>query len=52
MTREDLAAMMAAEEKRLGVGSEEFMRRHQEIMNLIDQAKKEGGCKHDSTNND
>lgn len=52
LTREDLSAMMAAEEKRLGVGSEEFLKRHQEIMDLIEQAKQEGECKNDKAVSD
>ena len=35
MTREELMEMIAAEEKRLGVGSAEFMERHREIMEMI-----------------
>lgn len=34
--------MMAAEERRLGVGSKEFMQRHNEIMELIDKARGKG----------
>lgn len=33
---------MAEEEKRLGVGSKEFMQRHNEIMELIDKARGKG----------
>lgn len=40
--KEELAVMIAAEEKRLGVGSEEFMKRHQEIMEHIDSLMKKG----------
>lgn len=40
--KEELAAMIAAEEKRLGVGSEEFMNRHQDIMEHIDGLMKKG----------
>lgn len=43
MTKEELDAMMAAEEKRLGVGSKEFMERHNEIMELIEKARQKGG---------
>ena len=39
MTKEELDAMVAEEEKRLGVGSEEFMKRHNEIMGELDQIK-------------
>ena len=40
--KEELAVMIAAEEKRLGVGSEEFMKRHWEIMEHIDSLMKKG----------
>lgn len=40
MTQEELEAMVAAEEKRLGVGSSEFMERHREIMELADQIQR------------
>lgn len=36
--------MMAAEERRLGVGSKEFMQRHNEIMELIDKARGKGAA--------
>lgn len=39
LSREDMATMTVAEEKRLGVNSLEFAERHNEIMNLIEQAK-------------
>lgn len=48
LSQEELAAMVATEEERLGVGSKEFMERHNEIMEEIDciqkreQARKEG----------
>lgn len=42
LLNEELAAMIAAEEKRLGVGSEEFMKRHQDIMEHIDGLMKKG----------
>ncbi len=32
LSKEDMAALTAAEEKRLGVNSPEFMERHNEIM--------------------
>ncbi len=38
LTREDMAALTAAEEKRLGVNSPEFRERHNEIMGMIDQS--------------
>lgn len=34
---EELAAMIAAEEERLGVGSEDFQNRHNDIMESIDR---------------
>lgn len=40
MTREELDAMVATEERRLGVGSEEFLKRHNEIMEELDQIGK------------
>lgn len=44
MSQEEFKAMMedlvAQEEKRLGVGSEDFLRRHQEIMDLIGEAER------------
>lgn len=40
MTKEELDAMVTEEEKRLGVGSEEFVRRHNEIMDELDQIEK------------
>ncbi len=36
LSREDMAALTAAEEKRLGVNSPEFMERHNEIMAMAD----------------
>lgn len=39
MAKEELDAMVAEEEKRLGIGSEEFMKRHNEIMEEVDQIK-------------
>lgn len=44
MSQEEFKTMMedlvAEEEKRLGVGSEDFLRRHQEIMDLIGAAER------------
>ena len=44
MSQEEFKAMMdelvAQEEKRLGVGSEDFQRRHREIMELIGEAER------------
>ena len=42
MTKDEFDAMVAEEEKRLGVGSEEFLQRHNEIMELIDKAQEKG----------
>ena len=36
LSKEAMAAMVAAEEKRLGVNSPEFIRRHNEIMKMAD----------------
>lgn len=36
LSLEDMAALTAAEEKRLGVNSLEFIRRHNEIMAMAD----------------
>ena len=36
LSMEDMAALTAAEEKRLGVNSPEFIRRHNEIMKMAD----------------
>ncbi len=43
MTEEELDAMVAEEEKRLGVGSKEFLQRHNEIMRMIGKARQNGG---------
>lgn len=43
LSQEELDAMVEAEEKRLGVGSKEFMQRHNEIMRMIDEARQNGG---------
>ena len=40
MAQEELAALVEAEEQRLGVGSKEFMDRHNEIMQLIERCQK------------
>ena len=37
LSLEDMAALTAAEEKRLGVNSPEFMERHNEIMIMADE---------------
>lgn len=37
LSLEDMAAMVAADEKRLGVNSSEFIRRHNEIMATADE---------------
>ncbi len=41
LSAKELEAMMAEEEKRLGVGSEEFMRHHNELMEQIEQLLEE-----------
>lgn len=40
LSLEDMAAMIAAEEKRLGVNSPEFIRRHNEIMAMADDIQR------------
>lgn len=37
LSMEDMAAMIVAEEKHLGVNSPEFMERHNEIMKMADE---------------
>ncbi len=37
LSLEDMATLTAAEEKRLGVNSPEFMERHNEIMAMADE---------------
>lgn len=49
LSNEELAAMTAAEEKRLGVGSKEFIQRHNEIMELIDKARGKGAAEDGKT---
>ncbi len=44
LSQEELDAMVAEEEKRLGVGSKEFLQRHNEIMELIDRARGKGAA--------
>lgn len=41
MSKEELDELVAAEEKRLGVGSREFMERHNEIMGSIEKLQKD-----------
>ena len=41
MTEEEFSAMVIAEEKRLGVNSQEFLERHNEIMERIELLMKE-----------
>lgn len=41
MTEKDLADLMEAEEKRLGLYSPEFMERHREIMETADRIRQE-----------
>lgn len=38
LSQKDLETLVSTEEKRLGVGSREFMERHNEIMELIDKS--------------
>lgn len=40
MTQKELNQMIREEEQRLGVGCEEFMKRHNEIMELIEHAER------------
>lgn len=42
LSREELRNLIENEEKRLGVGSKEFIEKHHEIMTLIDQARENG----------
>lgn len=44
LSREELDRIAAAEEKRLGVGSREFIQCHNEIMELIDRARRKGAA--------
>lgn len=44
LSQEELDAMAAAEGQRLGVGSKEFLQRHNEIMELIDRARGKGAA--------
>jgi len=44
LSQEELDAMVEAEEKRLGVGSKEFIQHHNEIMELIDRARGKGAA--------
>lgn len=44
LSQEEFDAMVAAEEKRLGVGSKEFMQCHNEIMELIDKTRGKGAA--------
>ena len=41
LSLEDMAALTAAEEKRLGLNSPEFIRRHNEIMETADRIRRE-----------
>lgn len=42
LSREELDQIAAVDEARLGVSSEEFLQRHNEIMELIDRARGKG----------
>lgn len=44
MAKEELDAIVAAEETRLGVGSKECIQRHNEIMALIDGTRGKGAA--------
>ena len=48
MSQEEITALVEAEEQRLGVGSKEFMGRHNEIMKMIERCQK--GEQHEQTN--
>lgn len=43
LSREELDQIAVADEARLGVGSKEFLQRHNEIMRMIDEARQNGG---------
>ena len=43
ITREEFAAMVDEEEKRLGIGSKEFIQRHNDIMRMAGKARQNGG---------
>ena len=47
MSQEEITALVEAEEQRLGVGSKEFMERHNEIMKMIERCQK--GEQHEQT---
>lgn len=44
LSREELDQIAAADEARLGVGSKEFIQRHNEIMALIDGTRGKGAA--------
>lgn len=52
MSKEELGELIAAEEKRLGVGSNEFLQRHNEIMGQIDSLMEKGAIGNDKTDCD
>jgi len=39
LSREDMASLIAEDERRLGIGSREFMERHNEIMAMADDMR-------------
>lgn len=43
MTKDELEQMVHDEEERLGIGSSEFMQRHQEVMKSCSALLKKGG---------
>lgn len=44
LSREELDRIAASDEARLGVGSKEFLQRHNEIMELIGRARGKGAA--------
>ena len=42
LSREELDRIAAEDEKRLSIGSKEFLQHHNEIMELIDKAQEKG----------
>ena len=43
LSREELDRIAAADEARLGVGSKEFIQRHNDIMRMTGKARQNGG---------
>lgn len=44
LSKKELDQLAATDEKRLGVGSKEFMQRHNEIMELIERTRGKGAA--------